>query len=174
VRQHRFGIVALVTALLSVTAWLGFIFWRLEPGQRPRAASTRRHYADLPSAAQKPADLASVRADLCRVARAELSFRRSVGHYASAPELRSNGDPSLPQNGRWPYHYMVYVPAPERFVIVASSHGPLEKRAPAILVDDTLHVCALRPTIPDFGWRLDHPPETWGSRPRDYDCESCP
>jgi hypothetical protein len=118
--------------------------------------------------------MASVRADLCRVARAELSFRSAVGHYGSTPELRSNGDLSLPQNGRWPYHYMVYVPAPDSFVVIASSHEILEKRAPAILVDDTLHICALRPTLPDFARRLDHPPETWGSGPPDYDCEPCP
>lgn len=173
-RRLRFGIFALVIAILSVIAWAGLIFWRLD-GQRARSAARPRQHTDLPPVTPRPAaDLASVRADLCRVARAELSFRHSVGHYATALELRSNGDPSLPQNGRWPYQYAVYVPVPDRFVVVASSHGPLEKRAPAILVDDSLHVCALRPTAPDFGWRVDHPPETWESKPPDYYCEACP
>jgi len=120
-------------------------------------------------------DVVTVRADLCRMARAQRAFFRAVGRYASSGELRSNGDFTSAGNDRWPYGYTVHTPVPDRFVVVASTVGTaLNGHAPAITVDDTLHVCTLKPTLPDFRWRLDHPPEAWGEPKEAYDCEECP
>ena len=112
----------------------------------------------------------AVKSDLCRLAAAESRFYRARGHYASEYELRSNGDPKLPAGTRWPYHYGIYVPVPDRFVIVALAYGP-PARPPALVIDATLQVCTLSSNVPRVR-TLDSPPPHWGDI--SYDCDKCP
>jgi hypothetical protein len=162
-QRVRFGIVALALSLVFVASYGAFIVWRFEHRLPPQV---RRPVPLSP-------DVASVSSDLCRIAHAQQAFFASVGHYATRSELFSNGDITL-TGDRFPYRYSVQTPTPARFVVVASaSLAPLEGRAPAIVVDDTLQVCVLKASLPDFRWRRDHPPDHWGDG-TDYDCNRCP
>jgi hypothetical protein len=162
-RRVRFGIVALVIAAAFLAADVALVVWR--------------YHASLPPAISRPLsaaeDQATVRVDLCRIARAQNAFFRAVGRYATGPELRSDADLNLPGNDRRPYSYTVHTPVPDRFVVVASTvDTKLNAHAAAMTVDDTMQICILNTAPPDVGWRLDHPPETWGQGPT-YDCEKC-
>lgn len=50
-------------------------------------------------------DVAGVRNDLVAIAEAERRHFALDGNYVSIDDLRSNGDISLPQNGRGPWSY---------------------------------------------------------------------
>jgi hypothetical protein len=163
-RGLRFGIVAIGLAVLFLGGYGRFLLWRLERRMPPGITHP------LPVAA----DAGLVKADLCRIARAQRAFFASVGRFASTHELSSNGDFSVHTQGRWPYTYNVYNPSPVCFVVVASTAGTaLAGQSPAITVDDSMRVCVLKTTLPDFGWRLDHPPEDWGEPRQAYSCEEC-
>jgi hypothetical protein len=159
VRPLRFGIIVLVLAF----AYCGFVLWRLLRIPTP----------PISHPAPRAADLDAVKGDLCRLARAERAFFGATGHYAPENELRSNGDLTLPHGTRWPYHYGIYVPVPNRFVIVATTYGPLEKRPPALLIDADLQICTATSIMPHFIGRLDSPPQHWGDTAPSYDCEKC-
>jgi len=117
------------------------------------------------------ANVHSVKSDLCRLARAERSYFAVTDHYAPEHELRSDGDPSLPSSRQWPYHYEIYVPFPERFVVVATSRGALGQYPPALVVDGNLQVCTVMSRFPRQGRTLDSVPEERGNI--EYECEPC-
>ncbi len=123
------GIVALVIAF----SWAGFIAWRL---LRPQGSRQTR----IPVRVRAVANLDAVHEDLCDLAQAEVNYERATGHYADANELRSNGFGVLLPEGRWPYRYMVHVPAPETFVITAVSEAPLENQPGIFLIDERLQI----------------------------------
>jgi hypothetical protein len=109
-------------------------------------------------------DVATIKADLCRLARAEKAFLASTGHYASEGELHEDVNTDLPQDDRMPYHYRIVLPVPESFVIVASALETSEGRLPAFVVDERLQLCAVT-----AGGPLQQPRS---KRPR-YDCQIC-
>ncbi len=123
------GIVALVIAF----SWSGFIAWRL---LAPRALKQTR----IPVRIRAVANLGAVHEDLCDLAQAEVNYQRATGHYADVNELKSNGFGALMPEGRWPYRYMIHVPAPETFVITAVSEAPLEDQPGVFLIDDRLQM----------------------------------
>jgi len=160
-RVHRLSIPGLLLAF----AWCGFVSWwffRL-PSPPP------------PNVSRRGAEPDAVKRDLCQLAHAETAFFRATSHYAPEIELRSNGNASLPTAPHWPYHYTIYVPVPNRFVIIATACGNLENRPPAVVVypDAQLQVCSLTSEPPQIAWRLDSPPPNWGENVA-YNCESCP
>jgi hypothetical protein len=123
------GIVALVIAF----SWSGFIAWRL---LAPRTLKQSRS----PVRIRAVANLGAVHEDLCDLAQAEVNYERATGHYADANELRSNGFGVLMPETRWPYRYMIHVPAPETFVITAVAEAPLFDQPSVFLIDDRLEM----------------------------------
>ncbi len=123
------GIVALVIAF----GWSGFILYRLAT---PRVATEGR----MPVRIRAVAHLDVVHEDLCDLAQAEVNYERATGHYADAAELRSNGFGALMPERRWPYRYIIHVPAPETFVITAVAEAPLEDQPNVLLIDDQLRM----------------------------------
>jgi hypothetical protein len=153
-----------IAALVLAVAYCGFIAWRLLRVPIQPVVYPTPHAAELNT----------VKRDLCRLARAESSFKQATGHYAPETELRSNGDATLPAGTRWPYHYGIYVPVADRFVIVALAYGPLEKRPPAVVADDLLRVCTVSSRPPRISRTLDSLPERWGDPNLiEYHCEPC-
>ena len=123
------GIVALVIAF----GWSGFIAWRLVGPRMPT-------HSRVPVRIRAVANLGAVHEDLCDLAQAEVNYERATGHYADANELRSNGFSVLMPEGRWPYRYIIHVPAPETFVITAVAEAPLEDQPNVFLIDDRLQM----------------------------------
>jgi hypothetical protein len=158
-RIARFGIVVLAFALGFST----FLAWRLL--HPPVVTVIRREPA--------PAELETVKSDLCRLGRSERKYFEATGHYAEQYELRSNGDVTLPQE-RWPYLYHISVPVPDRFVIEAIPFRAVARQVTVLTVDHSLHVCSMSPNMTGGGWKLDAPPRGWGEGEPDYDCEPCP
>src|SRR4051795_942682 len=78
-RGLRFGIVAIGLAVLFLGGYGRFLLWRLERRMPPGITHP------LPLAA----DAGLVKADLCRIARAQRAFFASVGRFASTHELSS-------------------------------------------------------------------------------------
>src|SRR5215469_13952901 len=95
-RIARFGIVVLAFALGFAT----FLAWRL---LHPPIVSIARPEP-------RPADLNSVKSDLCRLGHSERRYYGATGHYADQFELPRSGDFAVPRE-RWPYIYHVSVPA---------------------------------------------------------------
>jgi len=158
-RIARFGIVVLAFAL----GWSTFLAWRL---LNPPVVTIIRPEP-------RPADLDSVKADLCRLGRSERKYYGATGHYADRFELPRDGDLALPRE-RWPYIYNISVPAPDRFIVEAIPFRSVSRRLTVLTMDHSLKVCYLSPNMPDGGWKLDSPPQEWGETEPDYDCEPCP
>jgi hypothetical protein len=157
VRPQRFALVVVALAI----AFAVFLLWRLlrEPAALPTQPIP---YAD---------NVHSVKSDLCRLARAERSYFAVTARYPPEHELRSNADPSLPSLRQWPYHYEIYVPVPERFVVVATLRGLSGQHPPAFVVDGNLQVCTVMSKFPQHRSTLDSVPEERGMV--EYECEPC-
>ena len=84
----------------------------------------------------------AVKNDLIALAQAERRHLAAEGNYVSIDELRSNGDISLPQNGRGPYIYNAEVSG-NTFRITATYQGPSNPGAPLLFsIDDNMEVSA--------------------------------
>lgn len=92
-----------------------------------------------------PSSVNTVKFDLCELASAEREFYETTGAYATDAELHANGDDSLPPSGRWPYRYLVEVPTPDAFTIVAMHYGPLNDAPAAVVTDASGQVCIVTP-----------------------------
>ena len=159
-RIARFGIVVLAFAM----GWSTFLAWRL---LHPPAVSIIRPEP-------RPANLDSVKSDLCRLGHTERRYYSATGHYAGPYELPSDGDFAMPRE-RWPYFYQIYVPRiPDRFVVAAIPVRSVDRRLTVLTLDHSLNVCILSPNMPNAVWRLDAPPQTLSEVNPDYDCEPCP
>ena len=91
------------------------------------------------------ADRGLVKSDLLLYARAECAFYASSGRYASMDELRAKGLLSLPPDTRWPYRYLIAVPAPDAFVIVAMPQSTEDGRAKALSIDEEMNMREIDP-----------------------------
>lgn len=120
-------------ALLAVVAFAALLGWR----------SLRTPV--LPRPEPRLADRGVIKSDLIVYARAERAFYASVGHYASMAELRAKGLLSLPPDTRWPYRYMISVPAPNAFVVVAMPQSAQSGRAVMLTIDDQMNMRAIDP-----------------------------
>lgn len=159
-RAFRFGLIVLVFASL----YGAFLAVRLlEPAQLPSRSPER-----------PPADARTVKADLCQLSAAEESYFKMTGSYATETELRSNGAASLPPLSRWPYVYLIKVPTPNVFTIVATSDSPTSGRPVAFVTDSHGQVCLVtfHPTRPTH--QLDDPAPSWRDTAPTYECEQCP
>lgn len=159
-RVHHLSTLALLLAF----ACCGFVFWWFFGLPSPPP----------PNVSRRGADPNAVKRDLCQLAHVETDFFQATSHYTPEIELRSNRKAWLPTAGRWPYHYTISVPVPNRFVIIATAYGNLENRPPAVVSYPyaQLQVCSLTLGPLQVGWRLDSPPQHWGDNVT-YDCESC-
>jgi hypothetical protein len=96
-------------------------------------------FVRIPELPPRPqADMATVKEDLLKFARAERAFYASAGRYAAMNELRTEGLLSLPPETRWPYSYFVVMPGAKRFVVVAMGQGVMGARPLALAVDEKL------------------------------------
>lgn len=118
--------------LVFAFAYAGFILWRLIP-HREVAMRIRPH---------PNASIESVQRDLCSLAGAELRYQRLTGHYASFHELRSEGKSQLPPDSRWPYLYVLEMPAPDQFTIRAVAGEPVPNLPSMLSIDDQMQVQA--------------------------------
>src|SRR4051812_33830327 len=84
-------------------------------------------------------DTVGVRNDLIAIANAERRRLASDGKYVSLDELRSNGDISMPKNGRGPYSYSVNI-SDEGFRVEAAYSGDDPSAAKLISVDQSMQV----------------------------------
>ena len=123
------GIVALVIAF----GWSGFILYRLASPRLPMSVQT-------PIRVRAVADLEAVQRDLCSLAQAEMAYQRLTGHYTAFYELQSDGRTTPLPDSRWPYRYVLHVPAPETFVITAVAEAPVENQPQVLLIDNQLQV----------------------------------
>ena len=154
----RFGMVVLILVAAYV-AFLATRFVRVPPPPPP---------APHPRAA----DVRTVKSDLCRLEAAEHAFFETTGSYATESELRANGDDSLSTLSPWPYRYVIRVPAPEVFTIVAMHYGPLNDAPVAIVTDPSGQVCTVTPPKLRMTHQLDARPQ-WVDAAPTYDCEVC-
>lgn len=123
----------LIGALLGVVCFGCFAAWRsLRTPQPPRPQP-------------QLADRGMVKSDLLVYARAERAFYGSSGRYASMDELRAKGLLSLPPDTRWPYRYLISVPAPDAFVVVALPQSPEGGRAKALSIDEEMNMREIEP-----------------------------
>lgn len=120
-----------------------------------------------------PANVETVKSDLCRLGHSERKYFNATGHYAGRFELPSNGDFAVPRE-RWPYFYQISVPVPDRFVVEAIPVRSVDRRLTVLTLDHSLKVCMLSPNMPNPVSRLDAPGQTWNEAEPDYDCEPCP
>lgn len=153
-RPSRFGMIVLVVAFVFV-GWLftQMLHLRLPPAPPPEPAT---------------ADIRAVKSDLCRLTAAERAFLQTTGSFANESELRANGDASLVTTGRGPYRYLITVPAPQVFTIVATHHGPLNHAPVAVITDNSGEVCTVTPNPRATHDRLDQ-----RSDGLSYACEPC-
>src|SRR5579884_1702704 len=122
-----------IGALLAVIAYCGLVAWRsLRTPVPPRPEP---HLADR----------GVIKSDLLVYARAERAFFASSGHYASMSELRDRGLLSLPPDTRWPYRYMISVPAPDSFVIVALPQSAEAGHPVALTIDEKMNMREINP-----------------------------
>lgn len=158
-RIARFGIVALgfAAGLCTLMAW-----WLLFP---PPVRLVRHE--------PRPADIETVKSDLCRLGQSERRYFNATGHYASRYELPSNGDFAAPRQ-RWPYFYQISVPVPDRFVVEAIPVRSVDRRLTVLTLDHSFRICMLSPNMPNAGWKPDVPAQAWGEGEPDHDCEPCP
>src|SRR5512143_3567229 len=158
-RIARFGIVALAFAL----GYSSFLAWRL---LYPPVVTISR-------VDPRPADIQSVKSDLCRLGHSERKYLNATGHYAGPYELASNGEFSMPQE-RWPYLYYISVPVPDRCVVVAIPFRTLGRRLPVLTMSHTLKVCQLSPNAPNVAWNPETRSHDSSDIETDFDCEPCP
>ncbi len=85
-------------------------------------------------------DVVGVRNDLIAIANAERRRFASDGKYVSLDDLRSNGDISMPANGRGPWSYSSEV-TDTGFRIVATYTGEPVAGSPRTLsIDETMQI----------------------------------
>lgn len=123
----------LIGAVLGVFAFCCFAAW-----QSFRTPMPPRPQPQL-------ADRGMVKSDLLLYARAERAFYASLGRYAAMEELRAKGLLSLPPDTRWPYRYMISVPAPDAFVVVALPQSTEGGRAKALSIDEEMNMRVIDP-----------------------------
>ena len=159
-RMFRFGVIVAILA----SVYGAFLAIRLlQPLQLPAKPPNR-----------PVADVSTVKSDLCRLASAERAYFKLTGAYATETELRSSGELSLPPGSRWPYQYLIKIPAPDTFTIVAARYGPSNDRPTAVVTDARGQVCTFTWHRPENTHQLDNPPQDWRGAPPKYDCEACP
>jgi hypothetical protein len=116
-----------------------------------------------------PANVETVKSDLCRFGRAERKYFNATGHYAGRYELPSNGDFAAPRE-RWPYFYQISVPMADRFVVEAIPVRAVGRRLTVLTVDHSMRVCALSPNVTS----VHDERQDWGEAEASYSCEPCP
>ena len=85
-------------------------------------------------------DVAGVKNDLIALANAERRHFAAEGKYVSIDELRSNGDISMPSNGRGPYSYSAET-SDTGFRVTATYSGPPNAGVPrALSIDETMQL----------------------------------
>lgn len=85
-------------------------------------------------------DVVGVRNDLIAIANAERRHFAGENKYVSLDELRSNGDISIPSNGRGPWSYSSET-SDTGFRIVASYSGDSSAAGPkTISIDETMKI----------------------------------
>jgi hypothetical protein len=60
-------------------------------------------------------------------------------------ELRAKGLLSLPPDTRWPYRYMISVPAPDAFVVVALPQSAEDGQVRALSIDEDMNMREIEP-----------------------------
>ena len=96
--------------------------------------------ADGTAAPQATIELAGVRNDLTAIAQAERRYWVTNSKYASIDELRTNGDISMPKNGRGPYQYSADY-SDNDFRITATYNGPPSPGVPkTFTIDETMNL----------------------------------
>lgn len=158
-RIARFGIVVLGFALGFST----LLAWRI---LHPPVVSIQRREP-------RPADLKSVKADLCRLGHSERKYYRATGHYADQFELPRDGDFAGARE-RWPYVYHISVPAPDRFIVEAIPFRSVSRRVTVLTMDHSMKVCYLSPSVPEGGWNAGSGAQETDDAEADINCEPCP
>jgi hypothetical protein len=121
--------IGLIGVLLALTAgaWL-----YMKQTQAVSPAGTANPRATV--------DVVGVRNDLIAIANAERRHFANENKYVSLDELRSNGDISMPSNGRGPWSYSSET-SDTGFRIVASYSGDSAAAGPkTISIDETMQI----------------------------------
>lgn len=96
--------------------------------------------ADGTAAPQSTIELAGVKNDLTAIAQAERRYWATNSKYASIDDLRTNGDISMPKNGRGPYQYSADY-SDNSFRITATYNGPPAPGAPrTFTIDESMNL----------------------------------
>lgn len=159
-RAFRFGVIVAILASLY-GAYLAIRL--LQPSQLPAMAPRR-----------PMADVRTVKSDLCGLAAAERAYFKTTGSYATETELRTSGVLGLPPGSRWPYQYLIKIPAPDTFTIVAAGNVPSNDRPMAVVTDAQGQVCTVTWHAPRNTRLSDDSLSDWRNAPPKYDCEACP
>ena len=96
--------------------------------------------ADGTATPQTTIELAGVKNDLTSIAQAERRYWATNSKYASIDDLRTNGDISMPKNGRGPYQYSADY-TENTFRITATYSGPPLSGVPrTFTIDESMNL----------------------------------